>query len=72
MTQGRRLVAGMGSGRLGGAGVGWWASWSHAAQGGRWVSPAKGLGSPVRLRLNLAGTGSVGRLGETTPRLGQI
>ena len=30
MTQGRRGVAGMGSGRLGGAGVGWQASCSHA------------------------------------------
>ena len=60
MTQGRRGVAGMGSGRLGGAGVGWQASCSHAAQGGRWVKPAKGLGSLVRLRWNLAGTGAIG------------
>ena len=72
MVQGRRLVAGIGSGRLGADGLGWWASCSQAAQGGRWGRPANGLGSLVRVRFNLVGTDAVGSLEDTALRLGQV
>jgi hypothetical protein len=60
MAHGRRCVGGIGSGGRGGGGVGWLAACPHAAQGGFFVRPSKGLGSVERLRLHGGGTGSTG------------